>query len=90
MGGGEVGDGAAPVKLIGHAPAGHVEEPRFKGADRGVVFEGEDVFGDTHHGFLDDVLGFGFTQATFAGDAVDELPISVKKILPARLILPVL
>ena len=89
--GGRMAGGERPAfaELVGDAPAGHVQEPGLEGANRRVIFEGGHVLGDRDHRFLHHILRFSPGQATLDGDAVDEFPVRVKKILPARLILPV-
>ena len=84
------GQRSAAAELVDNAPAGHIQEPSFKGADGRVVFESRHVPGDREHRFLDDILRFGVGQAGFAGDAVDQFPIRIEELLPGGLVLPVL
>jgi len=41
------------------------------------------VPGDGQHRFLHDILSFDFGQAGLAGDAINQLPLGIEKVLPA-------
>ena len=84
------GEGSAFTELVGHAPAGHIQEPGLEGADGGVIFEVGHVFGDGNHCFLHDVLCFRLGQPAFASDVVDEFPVGIEEVLPTGLVLPIL
>ena len=76
-------------KLVNDAPACHVQKPRLERADLAVILEVGHVLGDREHGLLHDILRFGLGQTALDSDAINELPISIEEILPARLVLPI-
>src|SRR5438270_5312117 len=74
---------------MGDARAREVEEPAFKRATARVGFELAHFLGDRDYDFLDDFLRLGMTEPGLAGGVVDQLPVSIEKLPPALLVLPI-
>src|SRR3954471_3390416 len=76
--------------LIDNPPARQIEQPRLKGASRRVVLELRNAASHGNDRFLHRFLRLLVGKTSLKSDAVNELPISVKEILPAVLVLTVL
>ena len=66
-----------------------MHEPAFEGADVRLVLKLRHFAGDADHRFLDDVLGFLVAETSADGGAVDQLPVRVEELAPARLIVEI-
>jgi len=66
---------------------GHTQHPGLERADSRIVMELADVPRHGDDRFLDYVLCLGVGQTRLEGHGVDQAPIGVEELLPARLIL---
>lgn len=89
--GGEIANkaGIAFADLVDDPAMGHVHEPAFEGADRGVVFEFGHFPGDGDDSLLNNLFSFGIRTTALDGKAVDEFPISFEKGTPAFVVVRV-
>src|SRR5579859_1664911 len=68
---------------------GDGQKPGLEGASGRVIFKARDAFGNRQDGFLDRLLRLLMGQTAFDGEAIDKFPVSVEKILPTLVVLPV-
>src|SRR6266480_6811899 len=86
----DLGPARALSELVDDAPTRDLQQPALERAERRISFELTHLFGHREDRFLDDILSFRLRQPGLAGDAINELPIGVKEVLPTGLVLPVL
>jgi len=67
----------------------HHAQPRFERTAFRIVLEVGHPAGEVNECVLHHVLRLGISEAGFARDVVNEPPVSVEEIAPARLILPI-
>src|ERR1051325_1200287 len=80
----------ALLKLICNLGTGDGEQPRFESALAWIILELRDALGYREHSLLDNFLSFLVRQPTLNSEVVDELPVSIEKLSPALVVLPVL
>src|SRR5262245_3262968 len=78
------------AQLVHDAPAGQAQQPVFEVTFVGVVLKRGHAFHYRDNGLLDDILGFGISQAGFDCRRIDQLPVRIEKDLPALLVVPIL
>ena len=85
-----MGIGLPTPEMINDAATGDETEPVFERAFRAIIATLAHLFGDGDDGFLHHVVRLGVGQAGFERDGVDQFPVSVEKVLPAFLVVPIL